>query len=383
MPQQSNQACQSTQVDQASGQQGFKADQILQSITTAIIVLDDQLNIVFCNKASAHLLGHSEKRLAGLHFNQLFLHFSLEQDKIHQTLEFQQDFSNSEVHAILTDSRPILLALNCSALNQQGQHYALMELRQIDQQQKIIQESQHENQHLAARGLIKGLAHEIKNPLGGIRGAAQLLERQLPNEEQKEYTSLIIEQSDRLRDLVDRLLGPNKPPSWQSSNIHLVLDKTLKLVTLEHAEPMLVKRDYDPSIPDIDIDPQLIQQALLNIMRNAVYAMSTHKTPPILTLSTRIKHHQTINGQRHKLSLAIKVIDNGPGIDQQLMDTLFFPLVSGNPEGSGLGLSISQTLIHQHEGRIECDSWPGHCQFSLLIPYRQSNHESNQMKGAA
>lgn len=353
----------------------FKADQILQSITTAIIVLDEQLSIVFTNNASCQLLGQSEKRLAKVPFNQLFIHLSLPVDKISQTLALQTDFSDSEVHAILADSRPVLLALNCSVLNQNGQSYALLELRQIDQQQRIVQENQHENQHLAARGLVRGLAHEIKNPLGGLRGAAQLLQKQLPSEDLQAYTSMIIEQADRLRDLVDRLLGPNKAPSWHLTNIHQVLDKTLKLVSFEQNQDVDIKRDYDPSIPAIAIDPQLIQQALLNIMLNAIQAMSLQQDSGVLTVSTRIKNRPTINGKRHKIALQIKVIDNGPGIPTGLLDTLFFPLVSGKANGTGLGLSISQTLIHQHDGRIECDSWPGHTQFSLLIPFKEGFDE--------
>ncbi|MFT5163598.1 MAG: two-component system nitrogen regulation sensor histidine kinase GlnL [Alteromonadaceae bacterium] len=351
----------------------FSADKILRSIATAIIVLDDKLNIVFTNNASCQLLGQSEKRLIGAHFSQLFRHVSLTTDIINKALDQQKDFSDSEVHAVLSDSRPVLLTLNCSIVSRQGQLYALLEFRRIDAQQRLIQENQHENQHLAARGLIRGLAHEIKNPLGGIRGAAQLLQRQLTEDDLKEFTGLIIEQSDRLRNLVDRLLGPNKPPQWEYTNIHLVLNKTLQLITIEQGDSLTIKRDYDPSIPDIAVDPQLIQQALLNIFRNAVQAMDTHQDPPVLTVYTRIKHHQTINGRQHKIALSVQIIDNGPGIAVQLADTLFFPLVTDKPDGSGLGLSISQTLIHQHEGRIDCDSWPGHCQFSLLIPFKSIN----------
>lgn len=359
----------------------FHADKILHSITTAIIVLDERLNIAFTNNAACQLIGQSEKRLAKQPFHCLFHHFSLPLETITHAMAQQTDFNDSEIHAILADSRPVLLTLNCSVLNQNDHSYALLELRQIDQQKRIVQENQHENQHLAARGLVRGLAHEIKNPLGGIKGAAQLLQKQLPSEDLKAYTTMVIEQSDRLRDLVDRLLGPNKPPSWQQSNIHEVLDKTLKLITFEHGEatddsvasPVQIKRDYDPSIPDIAIDPQLIQQALLNIMLNGVQAMNSHDQSAILTVCTRIKHHPTINGRRYRIGLEIKVIDNGPGVPTELMDTLFFPLVTGKTNGTGLGLSISQTLIHQHDGRIECDSWPGHTQFSLLIPFRETS----------
>jgi two-component system nitrogen regulation sensor histidine kinase GlnL len=349
----------------------FKADTILQNISTAIIVLDQQLAIRFTNNAACVLLGQSERRLSGAGFESLFRHFSLPMAKFNQTVEELTDFSNSEVHAILADSRPVLLALKCSALVQNNQHFALIECQQVDQQKRIVQESKNENQHQAARGMIRGLAHEIKNPLGGIRGAAQLLQKELPSAELKEFTTLIIEQSDRLRNLVDRLLGPTKPPLLQAQNIHLVLDKTLKVVDFEQHQTLSVRRDYDPSIPEIQIDSELIQQALLNIIRNAVQAMSEHQIESQLMVSTRIKQHQIIHGHHHKICLQIKIIDNGPGVPPHLMDTLFFPLVSGSTSGTGLGLSISQTLIHQHNGRIDCDSWPGHTQFTLLIPFKE------------
>lgn len=363
--------------------QAFQPDGILQGLTTAILVVDAQLTIVFSNNASGQLFGQNSKRLANLHFVKLFHHLSLPAEKIRQTLEQQQEFSDSEVHAVLADSRPVWLTLSCSVLNQNGRRYALIEFKQIDQQKRIAQENQHEHQHLAARSLIRGLAHEIKNPLGGIRGAAQLLQKQLPDDDLRQFTGLIMEQSDRLRDLVDRLLGPNKTPKWQHSNIHRLIDNTLKLITMEHLDRVHIKRDYDPSIPEIVIDPQLIQQALLNIFNNAVHAMNSHDQPPLLTVTTRIRHRQNIHGRQHKRALEIKIIDNGPGIDTDLIDTLFFPLVSTKRHGSGLGLSISQTLLHQHQGRIECDSWPGHTEFSLLIPFNNPVENNNAKQEAS
>lgn len=351
----------------------FQADKLLDNIATAVIVLDERFQIRHTNNAASILLGQNSERLNGVEFFSLFRHFSVAREKFEQTLFHHVGFTDAEVHAILADTRPVLLELKCTLLVQNEQHFALIECQQIDQQKRIIQESQNENQHQAARHLVRGLAHEIKNPLGGIRGAAQLLQRQLPTDDLKEFTGVVIEQSDRLQNLVDRLLGPNKPPTLQAVNIHLVLDKTLKLIDFEQLHELPVKRDYDPSIPEISVDAELIQQALINIIRNAVEAMRKHDKAALLTISTRIKQHQTIHGRAHKMCLEIKIIDNGPGIPAHLTDTLFFPLISGSNEGTGLGLSISQTLIHQHDGRIDCDSWPGHTEFTLLIPYKESN----------
>lgn len=349
----------------------FKADNLLDSIATAVIVLDEKLMVRHINNAGCILLGQSAKRLLGVGFFSLFRHFSVNPEQIRQTLNDHGGFTDAEVHAVLADTRPVLLELKCTPLQQEGIRYALIECQQIDQQKRIIQESQNENQHQAARHLVRGLAHEIKNPLGGIRGAAQLLQRQLPTDDLKEFTAVVIEQSDRLQNLVDRLLGPNKPPTVQPVNIHLVLDKTIRLIDFEQQQALPVKRDYDPSIPEISIDAELIQQALINIIRNAVQAMNDHDKAPLLTISTRIKQHQTIHGKSHRMCLEIKIIDNGPGIPAHLTDTLFFPLISGSSDGTGLGLSISQTLIHQHDGRIDCDSWPGHTEFTLLLPFKE------------
>lgn len=358
---------------QENQQSAFHASDLINGISTAVVVLDSQLKIVFCNSAACILIGQNEKRLLGLSIEHAFRHLSIPLEKFQQTVKQQGDFSDSEVQAILADSRPLLLELKCAALVQNNQNYALIETKQVDQQKRIIQESQHENQHQAARDLVRGLAHEIKNPLGGIRGAAQLLQKQLPDDTLQEFTSVIVEQSDRLRNLVDRLLGPNKPPKSEQINIHQVLEKTLRLIQFEQQQQLSVKLDYDPSIPEIELDPELIQQALINIIRNAVQAMSEHQEQQEaeIKVSTRIKQRQTIHGQFHKICLEIKIIDNGPGIPPHLTDTLFFPLVSGSENGTGLGLSISQTLINQHGGRIDCDSWPGHTEFTLLIPFKE------------
>lgn len=357
----------------AHNNKAFVANDLLQHLSTGVVVLDNQLCVVYSNNAACVLLAQSEKRLQSLPFQLLFRHISLPITKFRQTIEQQSEFSDSEVQAILIDSKPILLELKCAALIQQGQPFALVEFKQVDQQKRIIQESQHENQHQAARDLVRGLAHEIKNPLGGIRGAAQLLQKQLPDNKLQEFTSVIVEQSDRLRKLVDRLLGPNKPPQTETVNIHQVIEQTLKLIQFEQQLPLTIRLDYDPSIPDIAVDPELIQQALINIMRNAVQAMSESDNQGQITVSTRVKQRQSIHGRYHKMCLEIKIIDNGPGVPANLMDTLFFPLVSGSESGTGLGLSISQTLINQHGGRIECDSWPGHTEFTLLIPYKVDN----------
>jgi two-component system nitrogen regulation sensor histidine kinase GlnL len=225
---------------------------------------------------------------------------------------------------------------------------------------------------------VRGLAHEIKNPLGGIRGAAQLLEKEL-TEEHKEFTRMIIEQSDRLRNLVDRLLGPNSLPRFEESNVHQALEKIRSLMRFDSDNPITIVRDYDPSIPPLMLDPDMIQQAVLNIVRNSVQALTESQTPnPEIRLVTRIERQMTIQTKRHALVAKIKIIDNGPGIPAEIKDTLFYPMVTSKQNGSGLGLSISQTLINHHGGKIDVDSYPGHTEFVIYIPIDRKETDDDE-----
>ncbi|OBP16971.1 two-component system sensor histidine kinase NtrB [Rheinheimera sp. SA_1] len=327
------------------------------------MVLDAQLQVQHFNTACCALLSIGEKRLQNHYFPALFQFSDLHASHLVSTLTTKQGFGVSDVNCVLPDGRHILIDITASALETELPAL-LIELRQVDQQRKISMESLQQHQHLAARELIRGLAHEIKNPLGGLRGAAQLLEETL-NEEQKEYTQLIIAQADRLRNLVDRLLGPYKPPQRLVSNMHQIIERVSQLAQMDNPSGVQFVRDYDPSIPDFLLDPELIEQSLLNIVRNAQQVLPNGGQ---IVLQSRILHQHTIHGRRHRLVATIKVIDNGPGIPADIKDTLFYPMVSGKPGGTGLGLSIAQTLIHQHDGWIDCESWPGRTEFTLYLP---------------
>jgi two-component system nitrogen regulation sensor histidine kinase GlnL len=241
----------------------------------------------------------------------------------------------------------------------------LVELLHVDRHLRIIREENLLAQHQATRALARGLAHEIKNPLGGLRGAAQLLERELNNEALKEYTGIIIGEADRLQNLVNRMLGPNTLPQKRLINIHQVLEHVRSLVSAEAPPGVHIVRDYDPSIPELNADPDQLIQAVLNIVRNAVQAVGDHGE---ITLRTRTLRQYTIGQRRHKLVIRIDVIDNGPGIPPDMMESIFYPMVTGRPEGTGLGLPIAQFLISQHGGLIECASRPGFTTFTLLLP---------------
>lgn len=338
---------------------------ISEQLTTAIMLLDADLTIRYFNTACCAVLGLGEKRLNAQFFPDLFQYCDINANHFISALSAKQGFGVSDVQAVLADGRHLLLDISVTICENPAGHL-LLEIRQVDQQRKISLESLQQHQHLAARELIRGLAHEIKNPLGGLRGAAQLLEESL-SEELKEYTQLIIAQADRLRNLVDRLLGPYRPAQRVSANLHQIIEKVRQLALMDNPAEVQFSRDYDPSIPDFPFDPELIEQALLNIVRNAQQALENTATPGIC-LQSRVLHQHTLHGKRYKLVALIRVIDNGPGIPADIKDTLFYPMVSGKAGGTGLGLSIAQTLIHQHGGWIDCDSWPGHTEFTLYLP---------------
>ncbi|MCH8536703.1 MAG: nitrogen regulation protein NR(II) [Alkalimonas sp.] len=342
----------------------FPPELVADLLSTAVLILDQQLHICSFNAACSAVLGISEKRLSGQYFPGLFQHSELSKEPLRHALEQQKSIAISDAQTILHDGHPTLLDVYLTPFSHEQHDYLLLEIRQIDRQRKISQDNVQQHQHHAARELVRNLAHEIKNPLGGLRGAAQLLESSL-DEEQREYTQLIIAQADRLRKLVDRLLGPYRPPQQQFANLHQVIEQVYQLVMLDNASEVSIQRDYDPSIPVFRFDPELIEQALLNIVRNAQQALQQGGT---ILLQSRILYQHTLHGQRHKLVAAIKVIDDGPGIPADIKDTLFYPMVSGKAGGTGLGLTIAQTLLHQHGGWIDCDSWPGHTEFTLYLP---------------
>jgi two-component system nitrogen regulation sensor histidine kinase GlnL len=241
----------------------------------------------------------------------------------------------------------------------------LIELQQVDRHLRITKEEQLLAQQATSRMLVRGLAHEIKNPLGGLRGAAQLLEQELHDPELKEYTKIIIAESDRLQDLMDKMLGPNKPAHKSLLNIHEVLERVRHLVAVEAGNNIRLQTDYDPSIPELFADKNQIIQALLNVVRNAIQAIQSSGK---IILRTRIQRHMTIGRKLYKLVAKIEIIDNGPGIQPGLMGQIFYPMITGRAEGTGLGLSIAQSLINQHNGLIECESEPGNTVFSIYLP---------------
>lgn len=333
-------------------------------MVTAVIVLNQELQIQYVNPAAEALLIRSFNKLSGMSLKSIFFNNPINDIRLNQLLTSGQEFSDSDVILEFFDRRKITIELTASSVDFNKSPHILLEFKQIDQQKQISVEAFQHQQWESARDLIRGLAHEIKNPLGGLRGAAQLLNKELTSEQQ-EYTQMIIEQADRLTNLVDRLLGPNQLPSISLQNIHVVLEKVSQLVSFDNLQEVKIKKDYDPSIPDINIDSDKLQQAILNIINNAIQVIGKEGT---ITLRTRAASNKTINGKRVKLSAQLSIIDDGPGIPENIQNTLFYPMVSGRANGTGLGLSISQTLINQHNGKLSCLSQPGHTEFIILLP---------------
>jgi two-component system nitrogen regulation sensor histidine kinase GlnL len=333
-------------------------------LVTAIVILDHKLAIQYLNPAGEALLMRSLNKLYNKSFNDLLISSSINQQRLEQVLATGQEFTDSDVTLTFNEQRVVSAEITASFVEFQRIPHILIEFKKIDQQKQISLEIFQQQQWESARDLIRGLAHEIKNPLGGLRGAAQLLNNEL-NPEQQEYTAMIIEQADRLTKLVDRLLGPNQLPKMAQDNIHSVLEKVFKLVSFDNPKNIKLVRDYDPSIPDVTFDPDQIQQTLLNIVNNAIQANQPGNS---IYLKTRVASNQTIKGKRIKLCAQVSIIDNGPGIPSHIQDTLFYPMVSGRLNGTGLGLSIAQTLVNQHQGKLTCQSHPGHTEFTILLP---------------
>ncbi|APE30638.1 PAS domain-containing sensor histidine kinase [Halomonas aestuarii] len=338
---------------------------LMEHLTTAVLLLDGELRLRWMNPAAEALLAISLSRLKGQPLPSLVTG----EEDIGALLAKARDefhpFTQREARLTLVTGEVLTVDYTVSPLSADE---LLLEVEPRDRLLRISREEALQTRQETIKVLARGLAHEVKNPLGGIRGAAQLLERDLDDPGLQEFTRIIIEEVDRLRDLVDSMLGPNRVMRHEPLNIHKVLERVRSLLIVEHPT-VWIERDYDPSLPDLSGDESQMIQAVLNVARNAVEAMTEAGTAsPRLVLRTRARRQFTLGAERHRLVCEVAIIDNGPGIPESLRETLFYPMVSGRAEGSGLGLSIAQSVLHQHQGLIECDSEPGHTQFRLLIP---------------
>ncbi len=342
------------------------AQRILENLNTTVVLADAELCVVAINPAAEMLFEISSRQAAGRPLTELLSRNQSLIEAAHQSLVSGHPFTEHGLRLAVPGNRRIAVDCTVTPLARgDARPELLIELIPIDRLLRLAHDENLQDQHVANRAVMRGLAHEIKNPLGGLRGAAQLLERELGDRGLKEYTRIIIHEADRLRNLVDRMAGPDTPPDLQPTNIHQVFEHVRSLILAEYPVGIILRRDYDPSLPEFMADPGQLVQAILNIARNAAQAINGQG---VICLRTRVERNLTMGQKRYRLVLRAEIEDNGLGIPEELRAHIFFPMVTGRPEGTGLGLSIARSIIHQHHGVIECVSRPQQTIFRIYLP---------------
>ena len=347
------------------------------ALSTAVIALDQALNISQMNAAAENLFGQSRGRAVDKPFSFLFKDKAIKKH-LSYVIDRKEPQTLRECHLQGAHYENILVDCVASPIFNAGELIGIvLELHRVDHQLRLSREEQLLSQQEATQMLVRGMAHEIKNPLGGIRGAAQLLETELEainNSGLKDYTNIIISEADRLKKLVDRMLGSPQPIKNEAVNIHEVLERVRKLILVDIPEGVELRFDYDPSIPDLNADRDSLIQLVFNIAGNAIKAVGDAGE---ILFKTRVLRNFTINQKMHRLALRLDIIDNGQGVPAEIRDKLFFPMISGSAKGTGLGLSIAQSLANRHQGIIEFESQPSNTCFTLLLPLSTLNKDNN------
>jgi two-component system nitrogen regulation sensor histidine kinase GlnL len=346
----------------------------LEHLATAVLLLDGKSHVLYANPAAEVLFAVSTHQMEGFPLAQVFPGAEVLLTAVESALAGNSPFREHEFP--ITTVRQNSLSVTCTATPVDLPPIRLvLEFQQMDQQLRIAREERMLIQQQANAELLRNLAHEIRNPLGGLRGAAQLLEHELPQPSLREYTQVIIKEADRLQLLMDRLLVPHRVPKYEPTNIHEVLERVRSLLLAESPQGIVIRRDYDTSLPELIGDREKLIQVVLNIARNAVQAMEGKGE---IILRTRAERQVTLAKKRYRVAIKLQIIDNGPGIPPDIRDRIFYPLVSGRAEGSGLGLTLAQTFITQHHGMIECESQPGHTCFTILLPLESTAYKPKQ-----
>ncbi len=349
----------------------------LDLLATAVVLVDAGLAVRYMNPAAENLFEMSSKNVTGQSLDNLFTDTAV----LVAAIEYARvnNCSYTEHDLELVVSGRARLHLSCTVTPAElpgGEPHGeeqLLEFRHIEQQLRIAREERLLDQSQANRELIRNLAHEIKNPLGGIRGAAQLLEHELERPNLHEYTQVIMKEADRLQSLMDRLLTPHRLPQPGPINVHEVLERVRSLILAEYPRGIVIRRDYDTSLPLLKGDKEQLIQAVLNIARNATQAIAGGAgTGGEIRLRTRVLRQVTLARRRYRHALVIEITDNGPGVPPELQERIFYPLVSGREGGSGLGLTLAQSFVNQHHGVISCESIPGETTFAILLPVEET-----------
>lgn len=337
---------------------------VLENLSTAVMLFDHELRVVAMNPAAEALLDLSANKVRGARLTELLPRAAAYARALGRVVASRQPLTERDMRLRLPGDRGLTVDCTVTPLPE-DEEGVVVELVQLDHHKRITREEHLVAQNESVGALIRGLAHELRNPLGGLRGAAQLLQRELPNESLAEYTSVIIREADRLQDLLERMLGPRSLPRRRSVNVHEITERVRSLIRAESPDTVRIAYDYDPSIPELEVDPDLLIQATLNVARNAVQALDEDG---LINFRTRVHRQVTIGSKRHRLVVSIEISDDGPGIPGALEESIFYPMVSGRADGTGLGLSIAQSLVSQHGGLIEFARESGLTTFSILLP---------------
>ena len=344
--------------------------ELLDALVTGVFLLDQDIRVTYLNAAAQSLIGLSPNQALGRSITEL----TRGADTLLPLFERARKGGEGVVQRELAwpAQGGVDRILDCAVTQiicRDGSMRLLLEIEDITQHRRLTRENALLAQLGGSRLMVRQLAHEIKNPLGGVRGAAQLLERELLDPALREYTRVIISEADRLANLLDSMLGPGRPPAKQLINVHELLERVYHLLRSEAPEDVIIDRDYDPSLPSLTVDPNHIIQAMLNLGRNAIQALAGCAAhAPRLILRTRAASNASVGAHRHRLVASIQFEDNGPGVPAEIRDTIFYPLVSGRSDGTGLGLGIAQDLVSRHGGLIEFDSAPGRTIFIISLP---------------
>lgn len=335
----------------------------LELLSSAVVLVDDQLVVRYLNPSAENLFATSCRKIVGYSLRRLLGDPAGLESALNNVLRDNWSYTGHNLKVLRAGMETLHLDCTVTPVEVVDARL-LLEFRPMDAQLKVAREEQLAHQQQANRELVRNLAHEIKNPLGGIRGSAQLLERELDDTQLREYTQVIIAEADRLQELMSRLLTSHRMMQPTQLNLHDVIERVRRLILAEFPS-IEVRRDYDTSLPSVTGDREQLIQAILNVARNAAQAMQGCGE---IVMRTRAARQVTLAKRRFKLAVQLQVIDNGPGIPDDIRDRIFYPLVSGRENGSGLGLSLAQSFIEQHQGAIEVESRPGRTCFTLFIP---------------
>ena len=348
----------------------FDSADLLDVLSTGVVMLDSDLCVVYANVGAQDLLAIGLTKARGRPVSELFNEPEALDRILRRSLERGETCAGHEIVltpiALSGKREPVIVDITATPLEGLTGTHLLVELADARTRQRINRENEMLSRLDGNRLMVRQLAHEIKNPLGGLRGAAQLLDRELHDGNLKEYTTVIINEADRLRTLVDSMLGPSKPSKMEQVNIHELCEHVFHLLRSEATAGVLIDRDYDPSLPSGLFDRDQIIQALLNVARNALQAVDPANGH--VTIRTRVLSNMNIGTERHRLVANLQVEDNGVGVPPELLRSVFYPLVTSRPCGTGLGLAVAQDLVTRHRGLIEFESVPGHTVFTLLLP---------------